>query len=72
MTTRGFGTAEMEALGHCIADLILAGAGSDRDAVVRTVRETAAIHVARLLCHLGGKVIQTPYGTSPPAARSEP
>ena len=43
VTTRGFGTAEMEALGHCIADLILAGAGSDRDAVVRTVRETVAI-----------------------------
>ena len=30
VTTRGFGTAEMEALGHCIADLILAGAGPDR------------------------------------------
>ena len=43
VTTRGFGTAEMETLGHCIADLILAGAGPDRDAAVRTVRETVAI-----------------------------
>ena len=45
VTTRGFGTAEMEALGHCIADLILAGAGPDRDAAVRTARETAAMLV---------------------------
>ena len=43
VTTRGFGTAEMEALGHCIADLILAGAGPDRDAAVRTARETVAM-----------------------------
>ena len=45
VTTRGFGAAEMEALGHCIADLILAGAGPDRDAAVRTARETAAMLV---------------------------
>ena len=43
VTTRGFGTAQMEALGHCIADLILAGAGSERDAAVRTARETVAM-----------------------------
>ena len=45
VTTRGFGTAEMEALGYCIADLILAGAGPDRDTAVRTARETAAMLV---------------------------
>ena len=45
VTTRGFGTAQMEALGHCIADLILAEAGPDRDAAVRTARATVAMLV---------------------------
>ena len=43
VTTRGFGTAQMEALGHCIADLILAAAGPDRDAAVRAARATVAM-----------------------------
>ena len=45
VTTRGFGTAQMEALGHCIADLILAGARPNRDAAVQTARATAAMLV---------------------------
>ncbi len=56
---------------HCRPDPRGSGTGSRRSGE-NGERETAAIHVAPLLCHLGGKVIQTPYGTSPPAARSEP
>ena len=43
VTTRGFGTAEMQALGGCIADLIIAGTGPALDAAVKIARDTVAM-----------------------------
>lgn len=41
-TTRGLGLAEMETLGECIADLILAEPGPDAGAAVERARSTVA------------------------------
>ena len=43
VTTRGFGIAEMEAIGNCIADLVLAGTGPALDAAVEKARDTVAM-----------------------------
>ena len=43
VTTRGFGIAEMEAIGNCIADLVLAGTGPAPDAAVEKARVTVAM-----------------------------
>ena len=43
VTTRGFGIVEMDALGGCIADLILAGTGPAPDAAAKRARETVAM-----------------------------
>ncbi len=41
-TTRGFGTMEMEVLGNCIADLILAESEPDQDSVVRLAKQAVS------------------------------
>ena len=43
VTSRGFGIPEMDALGHCIADLVLTEPGAARDATVKRARETVAV-----------------------------
>ena len=43
VTSRGFGIPEMDALGHCIADLVLAEPGAAQDTAVKTAKETVAV-----------------------------
>lgn len=42
VTTRGFGIPEMDTLGHCIADLVLAESAADRDAAVARAKDTVS------------------------------
>ena len=42
VTSRGFGIPEMDALGHCIADLVIAEPGATQDAAVNRAKETVA------------------------------
>ena len=43
VTTRGFGISEMDVLGHCIADLIIADPGAAQHSAVHKATETAAM-----------------------------
>ena len=43
VTSRGFGIPEMDALGHCIADLVLAEPGATQDAALKRANETVAV-----------------------------
>ena len=45
VTSRGFGITEMDALGHCIADLVLAEPGAPQDAAVKRAKEAVAVLV---------------------------
>ena len=49
VTTRGFGSPDMETLGHCIADLILAKPGAAQDEAVRRAKQKVAVLTGRMV-----------------------